>query len=75
MHRNATPFEKCLHINLSHWSDNRCGHFYSIDMKTVLVHDTSSQGVTVKKTRIFYGNVRLGLLACRKIGEVEVIRY
>lgn len=52
LYTDATLFEKCRHIDLSRLFEKGHGRLYSMDVKMLLVLDTSAHGITVKKSTI-----------------------
>lgn len=46
---DAALFEKFCHIHLAEWCNIWCGHFYGMDVETLLALDTSAQEITLKR--------------------------
>lgn len=52
MYKNSAVFEKCQQISLFQWSEIWHRRLYSLDVKTLIVLDTSAKAITVQRSPI-----------------------
>lgn len=75
MYKNVMLFEQWRYIPLLQWPDEWHGRFFSMDVKTLLVLDTSAQVITVKNPTMLHPGVRLVLFIFGKIGKDDMVQY
>lgn len=75
VYKNATFFEKSSRITLLQRSEKWLDHFFSIDVGMLLELDTSAQGFTVRKLKVFRPDTVLGISTLRTIAKGRVVEY